>query len=87
MLFKSINPKNGSVLREAIPFLTRDQIDEAINVSYDTYQTYKVLPIQDRLDKIKTLRENLETNVDKYAEAISKFAYLCCITISELCFH
>ena len=72
MLFKSINPKNGEILRDTIPFFTRDKIEEVVNVSYDAYQEYKDVPVEERIAKLAALRENLEANADKYAKVISK---------------
>lgn len=72
MLLKSVNPKNGKVLREAIPFFSRSQIDQTINSSYESYLTYKELPLKERLDRLGALSDNLERNVDTYAKVISK---------------
>ncbi|CAI2367991.1 unnamed protein product [Moneuplotes crassus] len=71
MLFKSINPKNGQILREAIPFFTREKLEEVIDASYDAYLEYKDVSVQERLQRIASLRENLEKNVETYAEALT----------------
>ncbi|CAI2367710.1 unnamed protein product [Moneuplotes crassus] len=71
MLFKSINPKNGVVLREAIPFFTKERISQTINSSYDAFLDYKQLSLPERLARLAALRRNLEANVETYAKVMT----------------
>lgn len=72
MLFKSINPKNGVVLREAVPFFSKQKIHETIDSSYEAFLEYRQVPVQERLERLGNLRRNLESNVDSYAKVLSK---------------
>ena len=70
-MFQSINPKNGKILSKIIPFMSRKQLDAAINTSYKTFLGFRDTHIHDRLHKISNLRKNLEQNLDIYAQTMT----------------
>lgn len=71
MNFKSINPKNGKVIREAVPFFRKKQLDDAISKSYVSFQNYKETELTERIEKLGNVRKELEGRLDTYTKLIA----------------
>jgi succinate-semialdehyde dehydrogenase/glutarate-semialdehyde dehydrogenase len=71
MNFRSVNPKNGKVLRDTVSFFTRSQLDESITKSFGAFLKYRDTDLRERLDKIGRLRKELENNQETYAKLIT----------------
>ena len=70
MEFKSINPYNGQQVAK-FTALTKDELDEKLNISQKAFETWKKVPLKERCQLIKNAGQVLRDNVDDYAKMIT----------------
>lgn len=68
--FRSVNPYTKQLLKE-YEFLSQQQVEDKIQLSWSSFQKYRLLSLEKRQERMSKVREILLENVDEYAHLIS----------------
>ena len=71
MAFKSINPYTGKVVAE-YPEHSEKEIDTILQKSRDSFESWRWVPIEERVKLLKNAAELLRNNVNEYARTITQ---------------
>lgn len=71
MTFQSYNPANGNLVWEG-PMATAEEIDKTIQLSYQAFEYWSLLPLEKRIEYLKKFEECLKQEQKELAEVIAQ---------------